>query len=161
MMGWADCPRCGGTGRSEGVRNCGFHPLDQIVVKTRSIAVSAYPKELMSARTETPPALPRCPYGSDDSDENHRILRELYWDTAWEKPPAMTTSIGGAVMLSAGGSGDVERGVRAVLVSGSIGDYAVYLGAGSAEWVRANGAKLGYEQAKGLFPGICRERYRE
>lgn len=90
----------------------------------------------------SPRPLPRCPYSSDDRHENHRILHERYFDCPWE----------GFYM---------HRGIRAVLVSGGIGDYAVYLGAGTAEWVSDHGSKLSFDVAKGFFPRITVERYRE
>lgn len=87
---------------------------------------------------------PPCRYGSDEKHERGRILKEEYWDTPLERQ----TLPGGI------------RGVRAVLSSGGIGDYAVYLGAGTAAWVRDFGAKLTFEQAKGIFPHLDERRYR-
>lgn len=127
MRGWPDCPRCAGTGNGEGGRGCGYWPASQ-----------AAPESL-----EKPPALPPCPYGSDEKHERGRVLKEMYWDTPWEEYETV-----------------YMRGVRAVLSTGGIGDYAVYLGAGSAEWVRDHGAKLTFEQAKGLFPRLEGRRYR-
>lgn len=55
-----------------------------------------------------------------------------------------------------------RRASTAVLVSGSIGDYAVYIGIGEAEFVRDHGDKLSFEEACCHFPhGLERERYRE
>lgn len=89
--------------------------------------------------------LPICPYGSDDVHEYHRILKEEYFDTAWEQADAPWN----------------KRGVRAVLVSGKVGDYAVYLGAGSAKWVADHGCKVPFRVAQGFFPRITEARYRE
>ncbi len=50
--------------------------------------------------------------------------------------------------------------VRAVLVAGRIGDYACYVGIGDAEWIKAHGDKIRFEEAKCHFPGIEKSRYR-
>jgi hypothetical protein len=50
--------------------------------------------------------------------------------------------------------------VTFVLLSGGIGDYAVYIGAGGDDWVADHGDKAPWEVALLAFPGIERERYR-
>lgn len=50
--------------------------------------------------------------------------------------------------------------VRVVLLSGGVGDYSVYVGVGSAEWVADHGNKVPFEVAKLAFPGIEEARYR-
>lgn len=47
-----------------------------------------------------------------------------------------------------------------VLVSGAIGDYAVYAGVGEPAWVLDHGNKLPVELAALAFPGIDPARYR-
>lgn len=56
--------------------------------------------------------------------------------------------------------GDDEYMLRAVLVSGSIGDVAVYIGIGSAEWVADHGVKLPFSIAAGFFPSVEARLYR-
>ena len=52
--------------------------------------------------------------------------------------------------------------VTAVLVSGGIGDYAVYVGVGSDEWIADHGDKLSFEEAYIHFPvGLERSKYRD
>jgi hypothetical protein len=50
--------------------------------------------------------------------------------------------------------------LRAVLVSGEIGDYAVYLGIGPDEWVADHGVKVTFAVANGFFPGLEERLYR-
>lgn len=51
---------------------------------------------------------------------------------------------------------------KVVLVSGSIKDYAAYVGRGSLEWIARHGDKLSFEEANLHFCGaLSRERYRE
>jgi hypothetical protein len=52
--------------------------------------------------------------------------------------------------------------VRVVLVAGAVGDYAAYIGVGSAEFVKRFGNKLSFEEACCHFPGgqLEKERYR-
>lgn len=51
---------------------------------------------------------------------------------------------------------------RCVLVEGEIGDYAAYVGHGSAEWVARFGDKISFTEALGQFPiGLEKEKYRE
>lgn len=117
-------------------------------------ARSAYPEEMVVRAKQELPELPPCPYGSDELHERGRILAAHHWDTPWE----MTGFHGAREVWLDGSVGD--RGVRAVLVSGGIDDYSVYLGAGSVEWVRHHGAKLSFEVAKAVFPRIDERRYR-
>lgn len=51
---------------------------------------------------------------------------------------------------------------RAVLVAGDIGDYACYVGHGSALWVARHGDKISFEEACCHFPGnqLDRKKYR-
>ena len=51
----------------------------------------------------------------------------------------------------------------AVLVSGSIGDYAVYVGHGSPEWVKQFGNKISFDEACCHFPGgqLEKGKYRD
>lgn len=56
-----------------------------------------------------------------------------------------------------------RRPVTAVLVEGAVGDYAVYVGAGTkvdAEGIARHGDKLKFEEACCHFIGLKRERYR-
>jgi len=55
---------------------------------------------------------------------------------------------------------DAQWPVTVVLLSGSIGDYAAYVGIGSVEWVASHGAKLSFNEALGFFPRITAQRYR-
>jgi hypothetical protein len=48
-----------------------------------------------------------------------------------------------------------------VLVAGEVGDYAAYIGFGDPEWVARHGDKLSYERARGHFPSLKREKYRD
>ncbi len=49
----------------------------------------------------------------------------------------------------------------AVLVEADIGDYACYIGHGTAEWVARFGDKISFEEACFHFPrGLVREKYR-
>ena len=50
--------------------------------------------------------------------------------------------------------------ISAVLVEGYIGDYAVYIGQGSPEYIALHGDKLSFDEAKIHFPGIVKENYR-
>jgi hypothetical protein len=52
--------------------------------------------------------------------------------------------------------------LRAVLVGGkpSVGDCAVYIGIGPAEWVAEHGNKLSFELARGFFPALEERVYR-
>lgn len=64
-----------------------------------------------------------------------------------------------------GGSHGLQRmPVTAVLVAGSIGDYAVYVGFGDkahAEDIARHGDKLSFAEAQAQFPiGLEEERYR-
>lgn len=56
---------------------------------------------------------------------------------------------------------DPDFMLRFVLVSGSIGDYTVYMGIGPAEWVRDFGNKVPFELAAVLFPRLQERMYRE
>ena len=63
-----------------------------------------------------------------------------------------------------GGSHGIERApVTAVLVAGSIGDYAVYVGVGDeehAEDIARFGDKLSFAEARGQFPFLDEKEYR-
>lgn len=63
-----------------------------------------------------------------------------------------------------GGSNGMERRpVTAVLVAGSIGDYAVYVGIGGREHaqdIARFGDKLSFQEAQRQFPGIAEDHYR-
>jgi hypothetical protein len=50
--------------------------------------------------------------------------------------------------------------VTVVLVSGAIGDYAVYLGIGEPGFVEEFGDKLAFDEARGFFPHLDAVRYR-
>ena len=50
--------------------------------------------------------------------------------------------------------------VTTVLLSGAVGDYTAYVGAGPVEWVADHGNKIPFELAQILFPGIEETRYR-
>jgi len=50
--------------------------------------------------------------------------------------------------------------VETVLLSGAIGDYTVYVGAGEPAWVADHGNKVPFELASLIFPGIEERRYR-
>ena len=50
--------------------------------------------------------------------------------------------------------------ITAVLVEGVVGDYAVYVGFGSPEYIAQHGDKLSFDEAKMHFPGIEKENYR-
>ena len=50
--------------------------------------------------------------------------------------------------------------ITAVLVLGEIGDYAVYVGNGSPEWIARHGDKISFKEASCHFPGIKEEKYR-
>lgn len=50
--------------------------------------------------------------------------------------------------------------VTVVLVSGAIGDYAVYLGIGEPDFVQQHGDKLAFDEACGFFPLLDESRYR-
>ncbi len=45
----------------------------------------------------------------------------------------------------------------AILVEDEIGDYACYVGHGSAEWVKRFGDKISFQEASGHFPGQLKE----
>lgn len=47
-----------------------------------------------------------------------------------------------------------------VLTEGEIGDFAVYIGEGSPEWVASFGNKLSYKEAICHFSHIPEEKYR-
>ena len=47
--------------------------------------------------------------------------------------------------------------LSAVLVEGEIGDYAVYIGQGSPEFIARSGDKLSFNEAREHFPGIVKE----
>jgi len=51
--------------------------------------------------------------------------------------------------------------LRAVLVEGTVGDYAVYLGDGSDDWVSRFGNKASFRMAKAFFPYLEKDKYRE
>lgn len=51
--------------------------------------------------------------------------------------------------------------ITAVLVEGEIGDYAVYIGIGSPDFVSARGNKLNFNEALCHFPNLEKEKYRE
>ena len=51
--------------------------------------------------------------------------------------------------------------ITIVLLGGALGDYAAYVGIGSAGWVAQHGAKLSFDQARAFFPLLNVERYRE
>ena len=55
-------------------------------------------------------------------------------------------------------NGHVE--IIAVLVGGTIGDYAAYIGQGTVEFVARSGDKLSFIEAKQYFPGIIEDNYR-
>lgn len=90
-----------------------------------------------------PSEAPRCPYGSGADRERGEILAVRAWHVPTQHRIGVMTP------------------VCAVLVSGSIGDYAVYLGVGHPAWVREHGNKLSFDDAAGLFPGLVEGRYRE
>lgn len=50
--------------------------------------------------------------------------------------------------------------ITIVLMGGALGDYAAYVGLGSAGWVAQHGAKLTFEQARSFFPLIKEGLYR-
>lgn len=50
--------------------------------------------------------------------------------------------------------------ITAVLTEGEIGDFAVYIGEGSPEWVANFGDKLSWKEATCHFPFIPEEKYR-
>lgn len=52
------------------------------------------------------------------------------------------------------------KALKAVLLSGAVGDYCVYVGAGPAEWVADHGYKIPFEMATVMFAGIEERRYR-
>jgi len=63
-----------------------------------------------------------------------------------------------------GQHGMTRAPVIAVLVAGSIGDYAVYVGLGGKEHahdIARFGDKLKFEEARAQFPYIVEEHYRE
>lgn len=51
--------------------------------------------------------------------------------------------------------------ITIILLSSPLGDYAAYVGIGSASWVARQGAKLTFEQARSFFPRIKADLYRE
>jgi hypothetical protein len=53
--------------------------------------------------------------------------------------------------------------LSAVLVLGYLGDYAVYCGFGTPEWIARHGDKVSFEEACCHFPGwqLEREKYRK
>jgi hypothetical protein len=57
----------------------------------------------------------------------------------------------------------MEGEVKVVLVEGAVGDYACYVGIGSAEWVGRRGDKISFEEACVHFPGgqLKQELYRD
>jgi hypothetical protein len=50
--------------------------------------------------------------------------------------------------------------ITTVLVEGAIGDFAVYIGIGSPEWIAKKGVKLHFEEARLHFPFIEEKNYR-
>lgn len=98
-----------------------------------------------------------CPYGSGPHRAKGEILASRFWSMRIEQ----TT---------------MRVHVVAVLISGAIGDYAVYMGAALltgelddadlaahrefSEWVRGSGNKLLFEDALQLFPGLVEGVYR-
>lgn len=48
-----------------------------------------------------------------------------------------------------------------VLLASPLGDYAAYIGIGSARWVATHGSKLTFEQARSFFPDVAVELYRQ
>ena len=50
--------------------------------------------------------------------------------------------------------------VIVVLVEGTIGDYAAYIGEGRPEWVAAFGNKISFREAREHFPNIIEDKYR-
>ena len=64
-----------------------------------------------------------------------------------------------------GGTRGMTRApVTAVLVAGSIGDYAVYVGCGGKEHatdIAQFGDKLSFEEARRQFPNIEQKKYRD
>ena len=51
--------------------------------------------------------------------------------------------------------------ITAVLVAGDIGDYAVYVGCGSDEYVARAGDKISFKEATCHFIGLQEKKYRE
>lgn len=95
---------------------------------------------------------PRCPYGSGPHRRRHEILKIRTWHVPREGAPAPWTDSPRDALPAP---------VTFVLVSGGIGDYTVYLGVGSPEWVSDHGNKLAFADAVGLFPGLVEKKYRE
>lgn len=86
--------------------------------------------------------LPPCPYGSGTHRKRREVLAKRQWFTAPELLPV------------------ARWPVTYVLLSGGIGDYTVYLGIGSPQWVADHGNKVGFEEALAVFPRLDARRYR-
>jgi len=56
------------------------------------------------------------------------------------------------------GAGYVD--ITVVLVEGTIGDYAAYIGEGSQEWVARFGNKISFDEARIHFPSVVEDKYR-
>ncbi len=98
-----------------------------------------------------------CPYDSGPHRAKGEILASRFWSMRVEQT-------------------SMSVHVVAVLISGAIGDYAVYIGAALvsgqldeadiaahrelSEWVRGSGNKLLFDDAVQLFPGLVEGVYR-
>ena len=98
---------------------------------------------MVQARTVTSGRCADCKPTMNDPTDPHVILRMRETSLPFQ-----------------GFAGGGRLSVRAVLVSGAIGDYTVYVGIGTSDWVRDYGNKVDFETACLLFAGLDRERYR-
>lgn len=89
---------------------------------------------------------PVCPYQSE-AGKPHQVLASRAWPST---PDPELRSLDEPI---------VRWPVTAVLLSGGKGDYSAYVGMGSPGWVAKHGAKLSFDEASGLFPGVTSERY--
>jgi hypothetical protein len=102
-------------------------------------------------RGEWPPPIAR----EVEALPNHTIIDVVELEARCQHPPLIAAHPILSYLVA-----DSSYMLRAVLVSGSIGDVAVYLGVGSAEWVADHGAKAPFALARGFFPKLEERLYR-
>ena len=72
-----------------------------------------------------------------------------------------TVNVYKPMLPTEGENGEIEHtDITAVLTQGAGGQYAVYLGIGSEEFVKGYGRKLTYKHALQYYPGLKKEDYR-
>lgn len=138
-MNLPDCI-CARLGPVDDGRRCAACPLRDTMPSIPAPALSP-PAPPGVVAPGAPAREASCPYGSGE----HRKRGEILASRSWQLPAPRL---------------HLPWPVRALLVAGAIGDYAVYMGIGDRAWVVEHGVKLAFGDAVLLFPAIDTRRYR-